>query len=177
MEKDIEIGNIEPEISQKDVYARPEVIGRKIGFEDLTKLHGEWIREMVFGKEDYTLQAHRGSYKSSCLAVAIALRMILYPKENIIFLRKADNDVSEMLAMVGKILRHPAWRGLVGLLYQGTEIEILSEGADHITTNLFSSPMGAQQLLGLGLKSSIINLHFVEYRRIQILKIVEYGRT
>ena len=127
------------------ILQQPEVFGHEVGFTDLTRLHGEWIWEMVFGKEDYTLQAHRGSYKSSCLAIAIALRMVIFRRENIIFLRKADNDVSEMLAMVGKILRSDPMRGLVyHLLSPGTELTITSEGADHITTNLFSSPMGAQ---------------------------------
>ena len=54
---------------------------------------------MINGTEDYTLQVHRGSYKSSCLAVAIALLMILRPNRNIIFLRKTDKDVAEMLGM------------------------------------------------------------------------------
>ena len=77
----------------------PDELGRRVGFKDLTPMHGEWIREMINGTEDYTLQAHRGSYKSSCLAVAIALLMILRPNRNIIFLRKTDNDVAEMLGM------------------------------------------------------------------------------
>ena len=72
----------------------PDELGRRVGFRDLTPLHGEWIREMIHGKEDYTLQAHRGSYKSSCLAVAISILMILRPRRNIIFLRKTDSDVA-----------------------------------------------------------------------------------
>ena len=72
----------------RNIRAHPEEVGRQIGFSDLTDLHGEWIREMVWGKEDYTLQAHRGSYKSSCLAVAISLILVLFPDRNIIFLRK-----------------------------------------------------------------------------------------
>ena len=83
----------------------PEELGRQVGFKDLTPMHGEWIREMINGEGDYTLQAHRGSYKSSCLAVAIAMLMILRPKRNIIVLRKTDSDVAEMLGMVSKILR------------------------------------------------------------------------
>ena len=72
----------------KKVIQHPEGLGRKVGFEDLTPMHGEWIREIVMGIGDYTLQAHRGSYKSSCLAVAIAIIMILYPHRNIIFCRR-----------------------------------------------------------------------------------------
>ena len=82
------------------VLQHPDEIGRMVGFKDLTAdLHREWIREMVYGERDYTLHAHRGSYKSSCLAVAIALLLLIDSKKNIIFLRKTDNDVSEMLGM------------------------------------------------------------------------------
>ena len=73
---------------QKFLLKNPEWVGRKVGFKDLTPMHGEWIRHMVCGEGDYTLQAHRGSYKSSCLAVAIAIIMVVYPTRNIIFLRK-----------------------------------------------------------------------------------------
>ena len=85
-------------------FERPEKIGREMGFKDLRKLHGKWIKKMVFGTKDYTLQAHRGSFKSSCLAVAISILLVYYPERNIIFLRKTDSDVSEMLGMVSKIL-------------------------------------------------------------------------
>ena len=47
---------------------------------------------MVLGTGDYTLQAHRGSYKSSRLAVTISLLLVLRSKRNIIFLRKTDGN-------------------------------------------------------------------------------------
>ena len=93
-----------------EVLQRPEVLGRLVGFTDLTALHGEWIHEMVFGDEDYTLQAHRGAFKSSCLAVAIPLYMVLYPNRNVIFLRKTDHDVGEMMNMVAKVLQSDVMR-------------------------------------------------------------------
>ena len=74
----------------KEIRTHPENVGRQLGFKDLTPLHGDWIREMVFGDGDYTLQAHRGSYKSSCLAVAISLMLVIYPNRNIIFIRKGS---------------------------------------------------------------------------------------
>ncbi len=136
----------------------PEELGRQVGFKDLTPMHGEWIREMINGEGDYTLQAHRGSYKSSCLAVAIAMLMILRPKRNIIFLRKTDSDVAEMLGMVSKILRQQMMGDLVSR-YWRKPLVILSESASHLSTNLWQSPMGAPQLLGLGIRSSITGKH------------------
>ena len=36
------------------ILQQPEVFGHEVGFTDLTRLHGEWIWEMVFGKEGLT---------------------------------------------------------------------------------------------------------------------------
>ena len=148
----------DPKPAMMEMLKHPEQIGRRVGFRDLTPLHGMWIREIVFGKEDYTLQAHRGSYKSSSLAVAIALIMILDPTHNIIFLRKADNDVAEMIRMVGKILRQQIMTD-ISMVYHGIPVEIIAESMDQISTNLWTSPMGAPQLLGIGIKSSITGKH------------------
>ena len=143
----------------QELLDHPDEIGRMVGFKDLTEeLHGKWIHEMVYGDGDYTLQAHRGSYKSSCLAVAISLLLVIFPKQNIIFLRKTDHDVSEMLGMVSKILRSQIMNDIANSLY-GHGLEIVTESMTHLSTNLWTSPMGAPQLLGLGIKSSITGKH------------------
>ena len=136
----------------RELLAYPDEIGRQVGFKDLTKLHREWMLNMIRGDGDYTLQAHRGSYKSSCLAVAISLMLVLYAKKNIIFLRKTDNDVSEMLGMVSKILKSEIMNDISYALYQ-QDLQITTESMTHLSTNLWTSPMGAPQLLGLGIKS------------------------
>ncbi len=142
----------------QEIQSRPEELGHQVGFSDLTALHGDWIRKMVWGEEDYTLQAHRGSYKSSCLAVAISLILIFFPTRNIIFLRKTDSDVSEMLGMVSKILSSRVIRNLVRLVYQ-QDLKVEGESMNHLSTNLWRSPMGAPQLLGLGIRASITGKH------------------
>ena len=148
----------EQTVNENFLMEHPDAIGREVGFSDMTELHGDWIREMAFGRKDYTLQAHRGSFKSSCLAVAIALILITFPKRNIIFIRKTDSDVSEMLGMVIKILRSDLVQDIVAVKY-GMTLRIESEGMDHLSTNLWKSPMGAQQLLGLGIRTSITGKH------------------
>ena len=140
------------------LYDHPEQVGIQVGFKDLIALHGEWMREMIYGEDDYTLMAHRGSYKSSCLSVAIALMMVLYPTKNIIFLRKADTDVSEMMNMVEKALQSQILRDIVSILYD-RELVITGKSQNHLNTNLWTSPMGSPQLLGLGVKSSITGKH------------------
>lgn len=153
------IGHIVNKIEfAKAIYKHPEKVGVSVGFKDLTEMHGGWIREMVWGDSDYTLMAHRASYKSSCLSVAISLIMIFYPTKNIIFLRKADNDVSEMIRMVNKILKSQILIDICAVLH-GVSLELTEEASDHISTSLWTSPMGASQLLGIGMKSSITGKH------------------
>ena len=137
----------------KKLLKQPERIGRAVGFKDLTALHGKWIRDIAFGKGDYTLQAHRGSYKSSCLAVAISLLMVIFPKRNIIFLRKTDDDVAEMMRMVSKILKSETLARIVKSIYNGAELTLTTETTEQISTNLWNSPMGAPQLLGMGIRA------------------------
>ena len=153
-----ETGGGSGSIAVKTLLKNPEIIGKAVGFKDLTKLHGDWIHQMVYGKGDYTLQAHRGSYKSSCLAVAIAMMMVIYPKRNIIFLRKTDDDVAEMMRMVAKILKSEMFQNLAFRLY-GMEMTLTTETTEQISTNLWTSPMGSPQLQGLGIRASITGKH------------------
>jgi hypothetical protein len=141
------------------VKQEPYKIARDVGFEDVRKYpHNEWMQELLLGKGDYTLMAHRGSYKSSVLSVCIALMMVLKPQDNIIFLRKADNDVSEMIRMVRKALESDALKAISMVLYRKPLI-LTESSASSITTNLFVSVSGSSQLLGIGLKSSITGKH------------------
>lgn len=41
--------------------SKPYKLGHLLGFNKLTELHNKWIIDMLKGKEDKTLQAHRGS--------------------------------------------------------------------------------------------------------------------
>ena len=40
--------------------SKPFKLGHLLGFDLLTELHNDWIIDMLVGKEDKTLQAHRG---------------------------------------------------------------------------------------------------------------------
>lgn len=87
----------------KKIKTLPYKIANAVGFEDVLEYpHNEWMQNIIFGTDDYTLMAHRGSYKSSCLSVCIALIMLIRPNINILFFRKTDTDVTEMITMVEK---------------------------------------------------------------------------
>lgn len=136
----------------------PYKIGQWLGFEDLTELHNEWLKLMMFAEEDETLLAHRGSYKTTCLSIAIALLMLIFPNLIIIFIRKTDDDVKEVVQQVAKILKSDVIQLFSAKIY-GIRLELVEESAYKITTNLMTSTKGASQLLGLGIKTSMTGKH------------------
>lgn len=137
----------------------PFLFGHAVGFTLLTELHNDWIQDMVFGEDDVTLQAHRGSYKTTAVSIALAVIIILTPNDKTMFMRKSDDDVKEIIAQVKKILEHPITKLIVRVIY-GVEIRIVKSSATELTTNLTNDPRGTSQLVGKGSKGSLTGKHF-----------------
>lgn len=137
----------------------PVALGHAVGFTKLREYpHGEWLRWMINGTEDGTLQAHRGGYKTSCLEIAIPLLMIRYPQNNTIFLRKTDTDVAEVIGAVNRILQHPVFRQIFHAL-TGADLQVIRSNSTEITTNIYNAPKGSSQLLGIGIGGSLTGKH------------------
>lgn len=147
---------------QRTVYefltGYPEKFGQMLGYTRLTALHRGWIRGMLFGAGDATLQAHRGSYKTTAVGVALTIQLMLRGWENCMFIRKTDDDVKEVIRQVQKNLRHPAAQGLYRTLTGGT-LELVAHTSTEITTSSYRGVSGAAQLIGIGTQSSITGKH------------------
>lgn len=143
----------------KALIVHPEALGWALGYKDFTaELHGQWIRKMVTAEEDMTLQAHRGSFKTTCLEVSISLLMIRHPDKTIMFMRKTDSDVAEVVAAVKRILESPVFRDIYRAL-TGVELEIVKANTTEITLNNYVAPIGAAQLRGIGIGGSLTGKH------------------
>lgn len=136
----------------------PADIARVVGFPDFNDIHNQWLRMMILSTKDFTLQAHRGSYKTTCLSLAIALRMIFYPNENIMFMRKTGGDVVEVVKQVSKILHSDVMQYIFRRIY-GYSMEFWGENGSSITLNNYSPTRGAAQLLGVGTVGSLTGKH------------------
>ena len=126
-----------------------------------TPVYGEWMREMVFGTNDYTLQAFRGSGKTTCLSAALALKMVLYPNRRIAFMRKTDTDVKEVMTQIQKMLVREETRAISQAVW-GVPVRLVVATQSEITTNLTNDPRGAAQLTGMGINGSITGKHYDE---------------
>lgn len=138
---------------------RPAEFGRLVGFSKLTDLHNEWIIDMVRGKEDGTLQAHRSSYKTTCVSVALSLLAVLLPNIRTMFMRKTDDDIKEIISQTKKILQSPQMRYFVQCIY-GVNLTLTTSTASEITTNLTTDIRGTAQLVGKGMGGSLTGKHY-----------------
>ena len=138
---------------------KPAKFGHMIGFTDLSDIHNEWIRDMLLGKGDITKQASRGTYKTTCVSITLALLIILLPNLKSMFMRKTDSDVKEVIKQVQNILADPHTLYFVQCIY-GVNLKQTSQTYSEITTNLTTGVKGTAQLLGIGTGGSITGKHF-----------------
>lgn len=137
----------------------PDKYAHMLGFTKLSKIHRQWIKDMAYGREDETLQGSRGTYKTTCVSVALALITILLPNKRTLFCRKTDGDVKEVVRQVQKILRDPHTQYFVNCIY-GVDLKLTTASATEIMTNLTTDLKGTNQLVGIGTGSSITGKHF-----------------
>lgn len=140
------------------IYYEPYKIGHWVGFHDLTELHNEWLRSFLYAEEDQTLLAHRGSYKTTVLSLFLAIHTVIDPNENVMFFRKTDDDVTEVMTQAQKILQSGVMQRIVLDLYD-TELRFLKSNNSEIHTNLCTSTKGVSQVIGLGIGTSITGKH------------------
>lgn len=139
---------------------KPVEFAKMVGFTRLTDLHNSWIKNMVFGKHDETLMAHRSSYKTTCVSVSLAIIMILFPNKRIMFIRKTDSDVKEVLRQVSNILTNQYTRYIVKLIYENVSLTLKTRSSMELSTNLTTDLKGTSQLVGIGTGSSLTGKHF-----------------
>ena len=137
----------------------PVELAHSLGFTKLTDLHNGWIRDMVIGKEDMTLQSHRGSYKTTCVSLAIAIIFVLLPNTRIFFMRKTDTDTKEVVTQVKNILSHPKMQYFVRVIW-GVDLVFTKESADELSSTLCRDVKGTAQLSSLGVSGSLTGKHY-----------------
>ena len=137
----------------------PSKYGHMVGFTKLGEIHNRWIRQMVTAENDKTLQAHRGSYKTTCVSLALAILIVLLPNARILFIRKTDADIKEIIAQVRKILLQPQTTYLTQCIYD-VGLRLVTDNSYEIKTNLSVDARGTAQLLGAGIGGSLTGKHF-----------------
>ena len=113
---------------------------------------------MILGTEDMTLLAHRGSYKTTCLSIAIAVTLVSSPGRTVLFLRKTNRDVTEVIRQTRQLVESEPMRAATARLYGG-EVRLLRASERDLSCDIRASPRGAAQLHGQGVYASLTGQH------------------
>ena len=138
---------------------KPYKFGHLIGFIKLKPINNKWMVKMIKGKGDATLKASRGTYKTTCVSIALAVIIVLLPNKRTLFMRKTDTDVKEVIKQVQKILLTPQMQIFVRIIY-GVTLILTVQSATEVSTNLTTDIKGTSQLVGIGTGSSLTGKHF-----------------
>lgn len=114
---------------------------------------------MIRGTQDKTLQAHRGSYKTTCVSIALACIFVLLPNKKTLFLRKTDADVKEVIRQVRNILLSPPMQEAARLIH-GKDMVLITQTASELSSNLPGDSRGTSQIVAMGINGSITGKHF-----------------
>lgn len=82
----------------------PHIFGQMLGFTKLGDIHSTWINRWVNCDEDNSLQAHRNSFKTSCIAVTVVLLLLLNPNLSILIMRKDHTSATQLVDQIRKLL-------------------------------------------------------------------------
>lgn len=144
-----------------DWLTSPHEFGHLLGFKKLTKSHDNWINIFLHAKGLDALQAHRGSYKTTCGIVALTLLFMIKPELRVLITRKTITMASDVIKSVQKIFES---NGAV-LLYMKSRWNIDSAKTDcwsaEKTNFAFKRNVTVQaSLTAAGVGGSITGAHF-----------------
>lgn len=143
----------------KSIKEHPIRYAHLMGFDLLNQTHDEWLRRIMFGRGDWTLQAFRGSYKTTTVSVALSLLLMLKPNLRVAFMRKTDTDVKEVVAQVRRMLEQPESKALSAMIW-GHQVNLTRASQTELSTNLTNDPRGSAQLTGMGINGSLTGKHY-----------------
>lgn len=101
----------------ENILEHPHILGHLVGFTDLQEMHSDWIKGLWYGLEsgeDRSMQAHRGSLKtSSATQVGILLKLIQEPTARIALVRYSVTDAVAVASVIRNWFKLPAIRALL----------------------------------------------------------------
>ncbi len=140
------------------IWDDPVQIAYWLGYKDMTQLHSQWLHDFLFEDKDQTLQSHRGSFKTTTLSLFFALSLLIHPDKTIMYMRKTDQNVSDICKQTQNILLSGCFQRMCQIIY-GHDLRLGKNTQSEIDTNLHKGVGGQAQISGFGINASITGRH------------------
>lgn len=142
------------------VIRNPHLFGNYLGYNKLTEIHTEWINYIWRTKKHASLQAHRGSYKTTAIIVVGTLHnMTFHWNDRTAIIRKDFTSASDVLKVIGRLINGVRYQGLFYEMF-GIYPRLIIDSKQRIQWDLkdMESPEGNLNAFGIG--GSLTGKHF-----------------
>ena len=139
---------------------QPHRLGWMFGKTKLGPLHSEWCTYIWHPTESRSLQAHRGSYKSTGIVEPGGLWWLLFhPNDRIAVMRKTKTDAMACISVFRQAFKVPEVRELFRIAH-GSYPEFMVERADSVTMSFKNTLTREGNIDGYGIDSAITGKHY-----------------
>lgn len=143
----------------KKIIDKPHILGNYLGYDRLVDIHSKWIKDCFLAKEDYSLQAHRGSYKTTSVAMVGCIWWLLFNfNDRILLIRKDFTAASDVLKVISRQMATPAMHTLFLELY-GFDYKTKIDRSDKWTWDLKETESREGNLNAFGMSPNITGTH------------------
>lgn len=140
----------------------PHIFGHYLGFNDLIKVHSDWIKSAWIDKSKKSLQAHRNSYKTTAILIVGTIWYLLFcnPEATILIIRKSDLDAQKIIETIKQILESKDIQYISRFLYGTENLKTDNWSKRSLTIALKKKKTPEGSIESKGTTSSITGSHY-----------------
>lgn len=143
----------------KKLIKHPHLLGHYLGYARLTELHSTWIKLCWMSKKDFSLQAHRGSYKTTAVMVIGCIWWMLFHfNDRILIIRKDFTAASDILKVVSRLMASPKMHTLFIEIY-GFDYNTTVDRSDKWSWSLKETETREGNINAFGMSPNITGSH------------------
>jgi len=138
----------------------PHLLGNLIGKDKLKEIHSEWITYAWDDVKHKSLQAHRGSYKTTAITIVGAIWWLLFnPNDRIAIVRKGFTDASDCVKSIRSAFQLPILCGLFEYAH-GLSPKLFVKRDARLTFNFKRKSTPEGSIDAYGLETNLTGKHY-----------------
>lgn len=143
----------------KKIINSPHLLGNYLGYDKLTEIHSEWIRYCFTSAVDTSLQAHRGSYKTTSVCVIGCIWWLFFHfDDRILLIRKDFTAASDILKVISRLFQSPKLHTIFTEIY-GFDYKVITDRSDKLSWNLKTTETREGNINAFGMSPNITGSH------------------
>ena len=145
----------------RSILAAPHKVGIYLGKDKLSEIHSDWFNlTWRSQRQAETLQAHRGSYKTTMdIEIGMPLFHIFNPEKTILLLKESHDVATKTLLAIRKIMKSERFIALVNSLYD-CDFRLTEDTDARVTTSLKRKITKEGSFECTGLKNAVTGNHY-----------------